>query len=140
MGGGGPPGGGYGGGGRGGRGGFGRGGGRGMSTLGLLVSRKIAIDHTAKIDLDLIKIFHLPQLHCGVYEIFVVYHGFFRNFRENKFTSKEMYCKIDFTKYFSSDTKISLTPHHTVEITEFYCHDFFAKIPSNQCFTKDKLI
>ena len=52
MGGGGPPGGGYGGGGRGGRGGFGRGGGRGMFTLGLLVSRKIAIDHTAKLTVD----------------------------------------------------------------------------------------
>ena len=26
---------------------------------------------------------------------------------------------------------------HTVEITEFYCHNFFAKIPSNQRFTKE---
>ena len=26
---------------------------------------------------------------------------------------------------------------HTVEIAEFYCHGFFARIPSNQCSTKE---
>jgi len=26
---------------------------------------------------------------------------------------------------------------HSMEITEFYCHSFFAKIPSNWCFTKE---
>ena len=26
---------------------------------------------------------------------------------------------------------------HTVEISEFHCHGFFAKIPSNQRFTKE---
>ena len=26
---------------------------------------------------------------------------------------------------------------HSVEITEFYCHEFVAKIPSNQLFTKE---
>ena len=36
-----------------------------------------------------------------------LYYGFLKNFRKNNFTSKEIYCKIDFTKYFSSDTKIS---------------------------------
>ena len=37
-----------------------------------------------------------------------LYQGFLKNFRENNlFSSKEFYCRIDFTKLFSSDTKFS---------------------------------
>ena len=33
--------------------------------------------------------------------------------------------------------EINFEESHTVEIMELYCHDFVAKIPSNQLFTKE---
>ena len=46
---------------------------------------------------------------------------------------------VAFTKFLQKIKKsLQLhSPQHTVEIMEFYCHDFIAKIPSNQLFTKE---
>ena len=51
------------------------------------------------------------------------------------------YLCIDFTENFQNIHKnrggeLLPFPHHSVEITEFYCHNFFANFPSNQHFTK----
>jgi len=41
------------------------------------------------------------------------------------------------TKFFFSEREFLVFPHCAVEIPEFYCHHFVAKIPSNQLFTKE---
>ena len=58
--------------------------------------------------------YHLPSIpttRCGVYEIVVSRLRFLKNFRKNNLLNWEFYCKIDFTKLFSSDTKISCKFH-----------------------------
>ena len=57
----------------------------------------------------------------------------------NQFFSNLFSEAVTFTKFLPTWERIPFhnVHFHTVENTEFYCHDFLAKIPSNQRFTKE---
>ena len=48
-----------------------------------------------------------------------------------------IYFHEKFVKSFLTLLESSLIPHYCLEITEFYCHSFFANFPSIQRFTKE---